>query len=138
MLCCSDCTRARKCMRAVCNNEDDATQPVENWLNYGSCSIQWKDGKVVKEENYVCGPQGNWSMFKPLKKENKEMNDNLKVCIELIPYTKDINLDFDNPVRVRSVWNHDELVEIEHQGHKFIVSESELTKAVSRASHFRW
>ena len=67
-----------------------------------------------------------------------KMNDNLKISVEIIPYTKDIDMDFEHPVHVKSVWNHDELVEIEHDGHSFIVGQSELDKAISRASHFRW
>lgn len=78
-----------------------------------------------------------------LEEEEEEMNDNISVEVKINPYKyKDskvsITLDFDHPVHIRSVNNYDELVEIEHDGHTFIVSESELSKAISRCSHTRW
>ena len=140
MLCCSSqCPRYTQCLRADYNNKDNTMQPVENLYTFGSCFIQYKDGKAEMLERYCCGEPGKWSMYIPKEQEEKEeMNDMLKVCIEITPYTEDISLDFNNPVRVRSVWGHDDLVEIEHEGHKFIVGQSELEKAASRASHFRW
>ena len=71
-------------------------------------------------------------------KEKAKMNDNIDVRVKVIPYTKDISLDFDNPLYVNSVWPHDELVELEHNGHKIIVSESELVKAAKLCANNRW
>ena len=71
-------------------------------------------------------------------KEKAKMNDNIDVRVKVIPYTKDISLDFDNPLYVNSVWPHDELVELEHNGHKVIVSESELVKAAKLCANNRW
>ena len=140
MVCCSySCPRYQECAISLYNNKNEEPQYAQDWFSFGSCAIQWKENKAVIDEHYACGPGGNWAMFKPIEKEeDKEMNDTLKICIEFTPYTKDITLDFEHPVRVRSVWNHDELVEIEHDGHKFIVSQSEMDKAIGRASHFGW
>lgn len=156
MLCCSSfCEKYYNCQRAMINQRNDSndntfirSDTVENLYSYGSCSIQYQDGKVVTEEHYVCGPSGKYGMFIPktkpktqpettehIIKEEKENMDSLRVCVEINSYTKDIDIDFDKPVRVRSVTNHDELVEIEHDGHKFIVKQSELEKAVRCASH---
>ena len=68
------------------------------------------------------------------------MNDNLDVSVKLTPYTYNptIDLDFDHPVLVRSVWNEDKLVELEHDGHKFIVAGSELEKAIKCCTNNRW
>ena len=66
------------------------------------------------------------------------MNDNIDVRVKVIPYTEDISLDFDNPLYVNSMWPHDELVELEHNGHKVIVSESELVKAAKLCANNRW
>ena len=71
-------------------------------------------------------------------KEKAKMNDNIDVRVKVIPYTKDISLDFDNPLYVNSMWPHDELVELEYDGHKIIVSESELVKAAKLCANNRW
>lgn len=144
MLCCSShCERYNDCARAMIHNVSKEEQ-IENLYSYGSCSIQWVDGEIVKNENYICGPAGNWSMFikwiNPHTEEEKKM-DNLKICIEITPYVKNYNsgmeLDFNHPVQVRSVSQHDELVEITYEGKSFFVSQSELNKAIDLATHFR-
>ena len=107
--------------------------PRENYImpNYTDMTAPIKitsieDTRIIEEEE-----------------EEEEMNDNISVEVKINPYKyKDskvsITLDFDHPVHIRSVNNYDELVEIEHDGHIFIVSESELSKAISRCSHTRW
>ena len=74
-------------------------------------------------------------------KEKEKMNDNIDVRVKVIPYidkTGSIEMDFEHPLYVNSVWPHDELVELEHNGHKIIVSESELVKAAKLCSNNRW
>ena len=74
-----------------------------------------------------------------IKQEDKKV-DNLDVNVEINSYTYDssIHMDFQHKVKVHSVWGHDELVEIEHDGHKFIVAQSELEKAARLCANNSW
>ena len=162
MLCCSyDCEKYTECAHA-CINNPGSTDYVVDWARNGSCSIQYRNGQVVTNENYDCGAIGKYAMYTPYvrltipehyhqvtmdewmeekekqDKEKAKMNDNIDVRVRVIPYTKDISLDFDNPLYVNSIWPHDELVELEYNGHKVIVSESELVKAVKLCANNRW
>lgn len=162
MLCCSyDCEKYTECAHA-CINNPGSTDYVVDWARNGSCSIQYINGQVVTNENYDCGAIGKYAMYTPYvrltipehyhqvtidewieekekqDKEKAKMNDNIDVRVKVIPYTKDISLDFDNPLYVNSMWPHDELVELEHNGHKVIVSESELVKAAKLCANNRW
>ena len=47
-------------------------------------------------------------------------------------------MDFEHPLYVNSIFAHDELVELEHEGHRIIVSESELVKAAKLCANNRW
>ena len=69
------------------------------------------------------------------------MNDSIDVRVKVIPYTDkkgSIDMDFDHPLYVNSVFAYDELVELEHEGHRIIVSESELVKAAKLCANNRW
>lgn len=69
MLCCSaGCARYKECGRAIINSSDRSAQ-VEDLYSYGSCSISWKDGKIVTTEDYLCGPKKNYPMFMTIIKE---------------------------------------------------------------------
>lgn len=74
-------------------------------------------------------------------KEKEKMNDSIDVRVKVIPYTDkkgSIDMDFDHPLYVNSIFAHDELVELEHEGHRIIVSESELVKAAKLCANNRW
>ena len=166
MLCCStNCEKYETCGRAVGHGKtlsltSNMCDTVEPLLYWGSGSIGLdKDGHVEIENNYVCGPSGNWGMYIPAgdfdlseyqltcnikqeEEENKDM-DNLEVSVKICAYkdktdSTSIDMDFDHPLYVRSVWGHDHLVELEHDGHKFIVLQSELEKAARVCTHNSW
>ena len=167
MLCCStNCEKYETCGRAVgpgktpslTSNMWDIT--VEPLLYWGSGSIGLdKDGHVEIEDNYVCGPKGNWGMYIPVgdfnlseyqltcgikqeEEENKDM-DSLEVRVKINSYKREkdstlVDMDFNNPLYVHSVWGNDNLVELEHDGHRFIVTQSELEKAIRACTHNAW
>jgi len=62
------------------------------------------------------------------------MNDFLKVKVEITNYSKDTDEPFPK-VKVQSVFAQDDLVQI---GDEYIVSASEIIKAVNLCSHNRW
>ena len=67
MLCCSDwCPKYNDCAKAIGNQEyTNRLEQVESLYNYGSCSIQYVNDKVITKEDYVCGPTSNYAMFVP-------------------------------------------------------------------------
>ena len=143
MLCCSYfCKHYMDCSHSVVNNPGvtDVVEPFDKFGS-GSYSYNCKDNKVEISTSTMCQ---NYSMYygnKEEKKEEKEMNDNLDVKVTVTPYIFDgtnIEMDFDHKLIVRSVWNHDEIVELEHDGHSFCVAQSELEKAIRLCSHNRW
>lgn len=74
MLCCSaGCARYKECGRAIINSSDRSDQ-VEDLYSYGSCSISWKDGKIVTTEDYLCGPKKNYPMFTPIIEKSNMCN----------------------------------------------------------------
>lgn len=145
MLCCSSyCKYYKDCRHSVINNPE-VRDNIEPFDSFGSgCYTYNSQTHKVEIINYVMCD--NYSMYYSRdseKKEKKEMNDMLDVSVKITPYNKDpnttnIDLDFDHPLYIRSVWNYDELVELEHDGHKFIVSQSELEKAIRVCTHNRW
>ena len=166
MLCCStNCEKYETCGRAVghgktlslTSNMWDIVEPLLYW---GSASYGLdKDGNVDIKENYVCGPSGNWGMYIPVgdfnlseyqltcnmkqeEEENKDM-DSLEVRVKINTYKREengvlVDMDFDHPLYVHSVWSNDSLVELEHDGHRFIVTQSELEKAIRACTHNAW
>ena len=167
MLCCStNCEKYETCGRAVghgktLSSTSKILDTVESLLYWGSVSYGLdKDGNVDIKENYVCGPSGNWGMYIPVsvettkpedlskynitvsEEENKDM-DNLEVRVKINSYKRKNNsstveMDFEKPLYVHSVWANDNLVELEHDGHKFIVTQSELEKAIRACTHNTW
>ena len=67
MLCCSDwCPKYKDCAKAIDNQEyTNRLEQIESLYNYGSCSIQYVNDKVITKEDYVCGPTSNYAMFIP-------------------------------------------------------------------------
>lgn len=69
MICCSTrCERYNECGNTVDAARDlpgyyDTVEPLYMW---GSASIGIdKDGNIINEAHYVCGPLGNWGLFFP-------------------------------------------------------------------------
>ena len=164
MLCCSsDCEKYTQCAHSGINNPGSIEQIID-WARHGSCSIQYKDGRVVKEEHYDCGPTSNYAMYTPYiplesiifpehyhqvtidewikeKDKEKEKMDNIDVRVKVITYKNNrgaVDMDFDHPLYVHSVPYNDELVELGYEGCTFIVSESELVKAAKLCANNRW
>lgn len=143
MLCCSYfCKHYMDCKYSIVNNPgvNDIIEPFDSF-GFGSYTYNSKTKNVDIKSDTICK---NYSMYNLNRKEEiKEMNDNLDVNVKITPYCKDsntasIDLDFDHPVYIHSVWGYDELVELEHDGHKIIVSQSELEKAIRLCTHNRW
>lgn len=141
MFCCSYfCKHYMDCSHSVVNNPGvtDVVEPFDKFGS-GSYSYNCKDNKVEISTSTMCQ---NYSMYYSNKEEEeKDMNDNLDVKVVVTPYTFDgtsVNLDFEHKLIVRSVWNNDELVKLEHDGHSFYVAQSELEKAIRLCSHNRW
>ena len=67
MLCCSDCCPKYKDCALACINAEykNRLDQVESLYTYGSCSIQYVNGEVKMNENYMCGPTSNYAMFIP-------------------------------------------------------------------------
>ena len=64
MACCSErCERRNKCAHYTGNpSGTDGWESVEDYYYFGSSSIS-SEGC---EENWRCGPHGNWGMFTPV------------------------------------------------------------------------
>lgn len=77
MACCSNrCERRQKCAHYTGNPRGtDGWESVEDYYYFGSASIS-SEGC---EENWWCGPHGNWGMFTPvdvnLLKEQRDALD---------------------------------------------------------------
>ena len=67
MLCCSvDCRKAKECDLYYTNHL--GTYQVEDFSNYGSCSISSEGIKA----NYVCGELADYKLFAPVKMAEDE------------------------------------------------------------------
>ena len=138
MLCCSStCTKYDKCHYAVKNNPNRIDN-IEPFDSFGSASYTYnsKTNEVEILNNTMCH---NYSMFISIdNEEDKEMNDNLRVTVEISDYNKYEDKPFP-VVKIKSVFENDELVIIEGEnGLSVKVGASELTKAIGCCSHNRW
>ena len=145
MLCCSSyCKYYKDCRHSVINNPEvrDNIEPFDSFGS-GCYTYNSQTNQIDIQTEVLCN---NYSMYRGninKTEEKKEMNDNLTVQVKITPYNKDpntsnIDLDFDHPLYIHSIYNYDELVELEHNGHKIIVSQSELEKAIRLCTHNRW
>ena len=153
MICGSyQCPKYNECGRSVRNVEHDTLDQVEDLYNFGSASISYNSstGKVTTKRRSDCGPCGNYGLFYPksstiwdtikltkekIEKDKEEMNDILKVDVEIAQYITSEELP--SSIHIRSALE-DDFVVIKCGDLAFKVKASELTKAVQCCSNNRW